>query len=238
MFVSEFDRFAQGYLKNREIQTEVAEKLLKMLPNRYYRSILDMGCGDGAVYKSGILESDIFTACDLSPRMCALHPIKNGVYVINGDFDDPLTLGEITVHSEKYDLLVSSSALQWSKNLELFFERYSKLCFGFAISIFTDNTFRSVNDFLGIKSFLPSIKQLQKTLSKYKVSESKSEIFTKSFESGADAARFIKQTGVSGKRNEIGYKEGKRLFESGPSVLEFEVFYAVGSFSKNDFSTS
>jgi hypothetical protein len=50
--------------------------------------------------------------------------------------------------------------------------------------------------------------------------------------------RFIKQTGVSGKRNEIGYKEGKRLYESGPNVLEFEVFYAVGSFSKNDFSTS
>ncbi len=238
MFVSEFDRFAQGYLKNREIQTEVAEKLLKMLPARHYRSVLDMGCGDGAVFKSGIIESDMFTACDLSPRMCALHPITNGVYVINGDFDDPTTITEITAHSSKYDLLVSSSALQWSKSLELFFERYSKISSTFAVSIFTDKTFDSVNKFLEIKSFLPSTLQLKNILSKYKISEFKSEIFTKSFESGADAVRFIKQTGVSGKRNEIGYKEGKRLHESGPNVLEFEVFYAVGSFSKNDFSTS
>lgn len=235
---NQFDRYALSYSKNRDIQDEIAKKLLSKLPKEDYKKVIDIGCGDGALFELCGDGKEIFVGVDASPKMCNLHEKRGGCVVLQGDFDDSSFVTDISRRFEKFDLLLSSSALQWSKDIDSSICALSGLSDKFAISIFTRGTFSSVREFLGVGSFLPTSSEFESAIGGFVVDEFWVESFKKEFESSKDAVRYIKYTGVSGGGNKINYQEAKRLYESGPKTLEFEVAYAVGSFAKRDFSTS
>ena len=234
---NQFDRYAISYSQNKQLQRDIADKLTKMTNGRFNK-ILDVGCGDGAVYDAFEFDGSLFVGVDASEKMCALHRTHEKAVTLQKNFDDSDFASEITRKFGKFDLVISSSALQWSDNLNKLVENLSSLGDNFAFAVFTRGTFASVREFLGVDSFLPTIDELKEALGKYDVDILAVEQSKKKFDSPKDAMRFMKTTGVSGGGNKVSYKDAKRLYESGPSALEFEVVYAVGSFAKSDFSAS
>lgn len=238
MATNQFDRYAYSYSQNREIQDKIASKLLSKVDTRLYEKIIDIGCGDGALFEKLQKKSGLFVGVDASPNMCNLHRRFDGCVLVNANFDDEQFAPFINEKFGKFDLLLSSSALHWSKNLSSLLQ---KLCFcadDFAVTIFTRGTFASIREFLGVDSFLPTTDKVQEAFADFDMREFFVERFEKEFETPREALRYIKTTGVSGGGNKISYKEAKALYENGPKVLEFEVVYAIGSFAKRDFSIS
>jgi malonyl-CoA O-methyltransferase len=238
MPANQFDRYAISYSQNRDIQKKIAQKLLRMAAVEQYKRIVDIGCGDGAVYEECGGLQEFFLGVDSSPKMCDLHRSHGGCSVLCGDFDDPKVALEIKKRFGKFDLLVSSSALQWSRNLSNTILELSGIARDFAIAIFTSGTFVSIRKCIGVNSFLPTVDDVKNSFASFCVKELLVESYKKEFDTPHDALRFIKTTGVSGGANSISYKQAKKLYTDGPSVLEFEVVYLVGSFEKSDFSIS
>jgi malonyl-CoA O-methyltransferase len=235
---NQFDRYAASYSQNKDVQRDIAKKLLGQLNRDKYKKIIDVGSGDGAVFEEGRFGAELFVAVDSSPKMCALHEKHKDAIVLNMDFDNKEFASEILKEYGKFDLLISSSALQWSDDLGSFMKQASRLADRFAITVFTQGTFRGIREFLGVQSFLPTAEFVKSVVDGFCVEYFTVESSSKEFETPKDALRFIKTTGVSGGGNKISYHEAKKLYESGPKTLEFEVVYAVGSFAKRDFSIS
>ncbi len=238
MPTNQFDRYAISYSQNRDIQKKIAQKLLRTASAKEYKRIVDIGCGDGAVYEECGGSKELFLGVDSSPKMCDLHRRHDGCAVLCGDFDDLRLILEIKERFGKFDLLVSSSALQWSKKLPDTVSGLSGLARDFAVSVFTRGTFVSVRECVGVESFLPTVDDVKNSFASFCVKELFVESYKKEFDTPRDALRFIKTTGVSGGANSISYKQAKKLYTDGPTVLEFEVVYVVGSFEKRDFSIS
>jgi len=238
MPANQFDRYAISYSQNRDIQKKIAQKLLRTAAVEQYKRVVDIGCGDGAVYEECGDSKELFLGVDSSQKMCDLHRRHKGCVVLCGDFDDPGVALEIKERFGAFDLLVSSSALQWSKNLQNTVSILSGVARDFAVAIFTRGTFASIRECVGVNSFLPTVDDVKKSFASFFVKELFVESYKKEFDRPRDALRFIKTTGVSGGANSISYKQAKKLYADGPSVLEFEVVYAVGSFEKRDFSIS
>ncbi len=238
MLTNQFDRYAYSYSQNREIQDKIAKKLLSCIDVGKYKKIIDIGCGDGSLFEKCGQESELFVGVDASQKMCELHKRFDGCSVVNADFDDDEFADLIKGRFGKFELLLSSSALQWSKDIKALLLKLSTLSDEFAISIFTRGTFASVREFLGVDSFLPTVEDIEEVFMSFDLKSFIIEKFEKEFDSPKDAVRYIKTTGVSGGGNKISYKEAKALYEKGPRTLEFEVIYAVGSFAKRDFSIS
>lgn len=234
---NQFDRYAISYSQNKQIQRDIADKLIKMTRGDFDR-ILDIGCGDGAIYEACGFDGSLFVGVDASVNMCELHSRCKKAVTLQKNFDDVDFADEILRKFGRFDLIISSSALQWSDNIDTLIKKTSVLSDKFAFAIFTRGTFSSVREFLRIDSFLPSIDDIKNALSGYSLDIFAVEQNKKEFDSPRAAMKFIKTTGVSGGGNKISYHDAKKLYKSGPSVLEFEVVYAVGSFANSDFSAS
>lgn len=235
---NQFDRYATSYSKNRDIQNKIATTLLQNIPSLDGKKIIDIGCGDGAIYEKSNFKNGLFVAVDASPKMCELHKAKGDAVVVQADFDDERFADYILSRFGKFDILISSSSLQWSRDIKKTIGRLSAISDNFAFAVFTRGTFLSVREFLQIESFLPTSQLVRESVNGFWRNNIWSENFYRDFDSPKDAIRYIKNTGVSGGRAKTSYGDTKRLYEFGPRRLEFEVTYAVGSFSKRDFSTS
>ncbi len=116
--IKEFSRFANSYGSLNLIQKNVAYELISMLDKKYYDTILDIGSGNGAIFNI-LLKKDIsfnnFIALDFSKEMLDLHPSSSKVKKLYLDFNSIDCFNKLS----SYDLVISSSALQWSRNLDL-----------------------------------------------------------------------------------------------------------------------
>ena len=75
--IKEFSRFAHQYDKHNEIQAQVAKSLVSKLPEKHFKTILDIGCGSGAVAKNlqkGKITYERLTVFDSSQAMLDIHP--------------------------------------------------------------------------------------------------------------------------------------------------------------------
>jgi len=205
MPTNQFDRYAYSYSQNREIQDKIAAKLLSKVRIEEYEKIIDIGCGDGALFEKMQKKSGLFVAVDASPKMCDLHRRFESCTVVNNNFDDDEFASLMKERFGKFDLLLSSSAVQWSKDLDALLRNLSFLSDEFAVSIFTRGTFSSIREFLGVESFLPTLKDVERAFEGFGVREFFVERFEKEFDSPKDALRYIKTTGVSGGGNKISY---------------------------------
>jgi len=225
--VREFSRYAHEYNRYNVIQKSVAKKLCMLLERKSYNKILDIGAGDGAVYKN-LFEQDIrvsnFVALDFSKEMLDIHSSDINITKLCLDFNEN-NFSTIFKPNE-FDLIISSSALQWSSNLSSVLEEISPLANEFLFSFFTANTFNTLHKVLNIDSPILKKEAILDSLDKFFEYELELLEYKMDFESVHDMLRYIKHSGVSGGRKQLGYKQIKSLMLEYPlSYLEFEVIF-------------
>ena len=224
--VKEFSRFAHTYDTYNIIQDEVAQVLVDLLPEAYYETVVDMGSGSGAVYKY-MLKKEIdtlrFIALDASAEMLALHPNHPNIKKIRADFN---TENAFCLDLSNESIILSASALQWSKDLDFTFSRLASKASKAYFAIFTSGTFKTLHETSGVHSPIYSAEVLKNTIDKYYSAEYDIKSYTLKFISVKEMFRYIKRSGVGGGEKQLGYKETKHLMEKYPlDYLEFEVLF-------------
>ena len=220
----EFSKYATHYGSYNVIQNKVVEHLLSFVQEKP-RSILDLGCGRGAVVEKLAWEYEHFLGVDFAPGMLELHPKAANIELINGDFNDKRLFDSLKAYH--FDRIISASALQWAEDLDATFEHIKELQAPVALAIFSANTFKTLNETAGLEPLLRSREHLQELQKRYfpdasfEVMEYKLE-----FESVREIFRYIKRSGVSGSRRLLSYKATKELMQRYPTnILEFEVVF-------------
>ena len=222
---SEFSKYAEHYGSHNIIQNRVADKLTSHLKGEP-KNILDLGCGRGAICKNVSWKYDSFTAVDFAPGMLELHPASQTVKTINGNFNKQSLFKELQGNS--YDYIVSASALQWADDLAFVFKNIKKLDAPVALAIFTSNTFRTLNETASLDSILRSADEVNALQKKYFEAEFEVVNYRLEFESTREMFKYIKQSGVSGSRKVLDYKQTKKLMREYPlNYLEFEVAFII-----------
>jgi malonyl-CoA O-methyltransferase len=223
--INEFSRFAHSYDNYNIIQRKVANTLVNRINFKHYDKIIDLGCGSGNIYKN-LKELNIsfnqFIAIDSSPNMLNIHPSHMKIEKICIDFDSILELNQ----KNEEILLLSSSSIQWSKDLNKLFSELSKLSKIAYFAIFTDNTFKTIHKTAKISSPLYSEDTLISYINKYYEASFDIKSYQLEFQNTKDMFHYIKRSGVSGGEKRLTYKEMKKLISSYPlNYLEFEVMF-------------
>ena len=223
--IKEFSRHANSYDTHTDVQKEVAKYLVSKLSSKP-KYILDLGCGSGEVYKNINWEIEQFVGVDSSKEMSQKHPTCKDICIINEDFESSALIQKL---DPPYDLLISSSALQWSKDIEKMVQWSSLTCKEGAFAIFTDKTFETIYQLSGLEVFLPNASNLLTLFEKYFTCKSEIKTFRLSFPNNLSAFRYIKQSGVSGGKKRLSISQTKSLIQNYPlAYLEFEVLFVWG----------
>jgi len=229
--VQEFSRFAHQYEKYNMIQAKVASELVEGLSFHSYDSVVDVGCGSGSIFKN-LKKQKIavrsFIAMDSAQTMLDLHPEEPAITKVCMNFNEETFLD--TLVSKKVDLCISSSALQWSENLDFTLKRISEISDHFHAAIFTSGTFKTLHTTAGISSPIYDSDSIQKTLKKYYQNiKFKIHHYKLEFKDSREMFTYIKQSGVSGGERHLSYMQMKKLMRSYPlGYLEFEVLFVEG----------
>ena len=220
---TEFSKYAAHYGTYNIIQNQVAAKLLQNVTSKP-RRILDLGCGEGALCKKISWEYESFVGVHFAVNMLSLHPKAENIELLYGDFNDDTLFEKLGMYD--FDMILSSSAMQWSDDLDALFSKLHAMQTPFAISLFTANTFKTLHATAGIEPLLRSSDQVAALCEKYFKVDTEIVDYRLSFESVRQMFRYIKKSGVSGSRKVLGFKETKRLMEEYPlDYLEFEVLF-------------
>ena len=220
---SEFSKHALHYGSYNVIQNKVIKRLLKKVKDKPL-NILDLGCGSGALYKNVSWKYEHFTGVDFAPGMLELHPKAQNSECIYGDFNDKTLFDNLVTY--KYDYIFSASALQWAEDLEMVFSNIKSLNAPIALAIFSSNTFKTLNETASLKPLLRSAEMINELQKKYFDADLEVVEYKLEFESTRDMFKYIKNSGVSGSRKVLDYKQTKKLMNDYPlNYLEFEVVF-------------
>lgn len=226
--VQEFSRFAHQYDKHNMIQAKVAKTLVEQLSLSSYRRVIDIGSGSGEVFKNfkkHNISVEKFVALDASQEMLSLHPSDANVLKICANFNEKYFFKQIP--QSNVDLIISSSALQWSTDLDFTLAGLSKLSDAFHATVFTSGTFKTLHKVAGVNSPIYEIDVIQERIKKYYSSVSFTiHQYRLDFSSTREMFRYIKQSGVSSGERKLSYKQTKKLIQKYPlKYLEFEVLF-------------
>jgi len=220
--IKEFSKNAHSYDDYTSLQREVAHYLVSQIDSQP-KKILDLGCGSGAVFKNITWDIEHFTGVDNALKMCELHPTCKEVEIICEDFEDPTLFEKL---NPPFDLLISSSALQWTGDLEALIARMALTCKEGAFAIFTDKTFETVYAMSGQPIFLPNATALRRVFENYFTCKHEIKTFRLFFEDNLSKFRYIKKSGVSGGEKRLSVTQTKALIQNYPhDYLEFEVLF-------------
>ena len=220
--VKEFSRHAHTYDANTPVQQDVARYLLSKLDSKP-KTILDLGCGSGAIFRAIDWDISAFTGVDSSCEMCKRHPRTPYVHILNDDFDAPSLWANL---NPSYDMIISSSALQWSNNIGQVLKHISLICKEGAFAIFTDKTFQSIYTLSGLPTFLPNAQALIETCENYFTCKHEVKTFQLFFKDNLSLFRYIKASGVSGGEKKLTVSQTRALIKNYPhNYLEFEVLF-------------
>ncbi len=221
--VREFSRFASQYGQYSMIQEQVAAKLVRdtdVIPRR----IIDLGCGNGAIYRQIHWPFERFLGIDLAEGMVACHPKGSGVECVHGDFNDLEWL--LRLESMGFEHIYSASALQWAEDLDALFETLSLFNIPLSLGIFTCNTFKTLYATADLPPLLRSADTIMRSAQRLVGARFELVEYTLAFESKQELFGYIKRSGVSGGRNVLSYSQTKRLIQEYPHLyLEFEVLF-------------
>jgi len=224
--IHEFSINAYRYDEHTALQQTIARELVAGITSKP-RNVMDLGCGSGAVYRNITWELEAFVGVDSAQAMCERHPRSPLVRIVNADFDAPAFWDNLT---SSYDAIISSSALQWSSDIEQLLRHISFTCKEGAFAIFTDKTFQSVYELSGLKTFLPHAKTLIQTCETYFTCKHEIKTFRLFFEDNLSLFRYIKKTGVSGGAKQLTFAQTKALIQNYPyDYLECEVLFIWGT---------
>ncbi|MEA1916262.1 MAG: methyltransferase domain-containing protein [Campylobacterota bacterium] len=221
---TEFSKNAQSYGNYNQVQIDVAKHLLGLIENKP-KKIIDIGCGSGAVTSLINYEYEKIYGVDFSKEMLYLHPKSEKIELIHENFDDISLFNRL--NSIDAEMIISSSAMQWSKDLHVLFNNIKKLNRLFYGSIFTANTFKTLHQYANVESILLSSKDIKK------IAEDVFEnctITTKNyklyFDTTEDMLRYIKRSGVNGSKKMLSLAQTRELIKTYPlNYLEFEVLF-------------
>ncbi|MGW8168556.1 MAG: methyltransferase [Sulfurovaceae bacterium] len=225
--IKEFSRFSKDYNSYNQIQAQVAKQLIDKLPRDHYTTIADIGCGTGALYNC-LINSEIsferLIALDASEQMLSFHPSDQRVVMQYFDFNE---LDSFSSIKDKFDLVLSSSALQWSKDLGWTISQLAHIGDNFYGAIFTSNTFKTLHETASVNSPIYSVDSIKKAFDKsYKDTQYEIYRYKLYFDCKRDLFNYIKKSGVSGGEQKLSYKQTKTLMREYPlDYLEFEVVF-------------
>ncbi len=224
--INEFSKRATSYEKYNIIQKEVAKHLLSNIKTKP-KNILDLGCGDGTVFKNISWKINNFVGIDKAKNMCKLHPNGQNITIINDDFENLSFLNK--QNSFNFDMAISSSSLQWAQNLDQLFKIIKKHIPEISFSIFCSGTFQTIYNYTNLENFLPNYNALLSLLEKYFIFLHERKSYKLYFNDNISKFRYIKKSGVSGGKKKLNYIQTKKLIETYPhDYLEFEVLFIWG----------
>ena len=219
---NQFSKYAKEYKNYNIIQQIVAKSLVRELKFQPKR-ILELGCGSGQVYTHIFWDLDFYKAIDFSSSMCELHPKGENIEVKCFDFDTQEFLDEIKDNS--YDIVLSSSALQWSKDLSKIIKHLSCITNEINAVLFTSNTFKTIQELTKTKSPILDENSIKEAFSKYFKCEFETILYKLEFDNKKDLFDYIKKSGVSGEAS-LDFKDAKKLYKDyNLNYLEFEVIF-------------
>ena len=219
----EFSKNSLTYGKYNIIQNSVRDEVLSHF-NSSAEIIADLGCGEGALYKSLVKKPQKFIAIDFAQGMLDLHPQGEGVELHRADFNKDELFHYL--QSQSIEHLFSLSALQWAGNIEKVFQNIASLECDFSLAIFTSNTFNTLHKTASLEPILKSAQELEYLAQKYLQVETYTKSYTLKFESTREMLRYIKKSGVSGSRNVLSVSQTRALMREYPlNYLEFEVLF-------------
>ena len=222
--IKEFSRQANSYDNNNIIQKEVATYLLSKVTTKP-RKILDLGCGTGDINRKIGWEYEKFIGVDNALGMCEKHPKNTKITVLNNNFEDKAFQEKMKLIAP-FDLVISSSALQWAVDIESLIKFVSLLGKRVAFAVFTSNTFKDIYNVSGLETFLPNAKELINITKKYFEVEYEIKTYRLEFKDNISKFRYIKKSGVSGGERKLNVEDTKNLIKNYPySYLEFEVTF-------------
>jgi malonyl-CoA O-methyltransferase len=226
---NEFTKHAKNYNNNNIIQQIIAKALIRDI-NSMPKTILELGCGSGQVYKNIDWEVDFYCAIDFASSMCKLHPRNKKVKVECFDFDSDEFFNFL--ENQKFDTVVSASALQWSKNLSKLVSKLAESTNSINAVLFTSNTFKSIQNITNKKSPILDEDSIKKAFLNSFDCEFEKYTYNLEFDNKKEMFDYIKNSGVSGDSS-LNFKDAKKLYkEYNLNYLEFEVIF-VRTISKS-----
>ncbi len=216
-----FDRRAESYDSHNLIQRRAASRLLAHLKIDADR-IVDLGCGTGTLYRLYERPFTHWIAVDAAPAMLALHPQSPRIEKRIGNFDDAALFEELA--ESDFDLLLSSSALQWAEDIDWTLAQIAKLNKPTALNIFTSGTFATLHRLTGRTSPIHDRETIEKALIRRLGIRPELCRYRLYFRSTRDMLRYIQRSGVGGGAPRLSISQMRRLLESYPlNYLEFEL---------------
>ncbi|MEA3331939.1 MAG: methyltransferase domain-containing protein [Campylobacterota bacterium] len=220
---SEFSKYASHYGSHNVIQNRVVDRLLSNLKQKP-KNILDLGCGRGALCEKISWKYRYFTGVDFAAGMLELHPKSKKIECIYGDFNDKTLFENLLTY--RYDYIFSASALQWADDLEMVFKNIKLLNAPVSLAIFTSNTFKTLNETASLNPLLRTADEVNRLQKKYFDADFEVVEYKLEFDSTRKMFRYIKNSGVSGSRKVLDYKQTLKLMRDYPlNYLEFEVVF-------------
>ena len=219
---NQFSKYANEYKNHNIIQQIVAKSLVRELKFQPKR-ILELGCGSGQVFNHISWEVEFYKAIDASVSMCELHPKSVNIEVKCLNFDTQDFINEI--RNDSYDIVLSSSALQWSNDLSKIVQHLSFITKEINAVLFTSNTFKTIQEITKTKSPILDEDSIKEAFLKFFNCEFETILYKLEFDNKKDLFDYIKKSGVSGEKS-LSYSDSKKLYKEYPyNYLEFEVIF-------------
>ena len=220
---NQFSKYAKEYKNHNIIQQIVAKSLVRELKFQPKR-VLELGCGSGQVFNHITWDIEFYKAIDFSSSMCELHPKEKNIEVKCYDFDIQEFLDEIK--DNYYDIVLSSSALQWSKDLSKIIKHLSFITNEINAVLFTSNTFKKIQEITNTKSPILDEISIKEAFLKYFSCEFETILYKLEFDNKKDLFDYIKKSGVSGGNASLDFADAKKLYKDYDlNYLEFEVIF-------------
>ena len=219
---NQFSKYANEYKNHNIIQQIVAKSLVRELKFQPKR-ILELGCGSGQVFNHISWEVEFYKAIDASASMCELHPKSVNIEVKCLNFDTQDFINEI--RNDSYDIVLSSSALQWSNDLSKIVQHLSYITKEINAVLFTSNTFKTIQEITKTKSPILDEDSIKEAFLKFFNCEFETILYKLEFDNKKDLFDYIKKSGVSGEKS-LSYSDSKKHYKEYPyNYLEFEVIF-------------
>ncbi len=223
---TKFQKSMSTYCENAPVQMKMAEKLSNYL-DKHYDNILEIGSYTGFLTHEIIKKTDFktYTALDITDSFDYIKNLSPKIKFISGDIEQ-------TELKEKYDLITSSSTLQWCVDFEGVIKKlksYLKPEGHIIIAIFGKQNLYQIKNVFNTSLNYPEISEIRKIFStKVNIIE---ETVTIQVNNPKEILKHLKYTGVNSLKVRLSYSELKEkmkiLEEKYENKLTYNPLYII-----------